>query len=79
MQRRRPTEDRNKVACGRANDLVDLFAGCREIIPGLGQIADRTVGLDQLELLFGIAGTGRDHRATQRPRRGVENEAAGVR
>ena len=40
-------------------------------------VADRAIGLDQLELLLGIAGAGRNHRAAQRPRRGVEDEAAG--
>ena len=40
-------------------------------------IGDRAEGLDELELLLGVAGPGRDDRAAERARGGIEDEAAG--
>jgi len=39
-------------------------------------IGRRAVGLDQVELLLGVAGAGRDHRAAERAGGGIEDEAA---
>ena len=64
--------DRGNVAPGACGGVEQDLQEIRR-----AAIADRAIGLDQLELLLGIAGAGRNHRAAQRPRRGVENEAAG--
>ncbi len=40
-------------------------------------VGRRSQVLDQVELLLGVAGSGRDHRATDRARAPVEDEAAG--
>ena len=64
--------DRGDVAAGAGGGVEQDLEEIRR-----AAVADRAIGLDQLELLLGIAGAGRNHRTAQRPRRGVEDEAAG--
>ena len=64
--------DRGDVAAGRGGGIEQDLQEVRR-----AAIADRPIGLDQLELRLGIAGAGRDHRAAERARGGIEDEAAG--
>ena len=63
--------DRGDIAAGAGRRIEQDFQEIRR-----AAIADRAIGLDQFELRFGIAGTGRDHRAAERARGGIEDEAA---
>src|SRR5581483_7506282 len=64
--------DRRDVAAGGSSGIEQDLQKVRR-----AAVADRTVGLDQLELLLGIAGPGGDDGAAECPRRGVEDETAG--
>ena len=63
--------DRGDIAAGAAGRVEQDLEEIRR-----AAVADRAIGLDQFELRLGIAGAGRDHRAAQRARRGIEDEAA---
>ncbi len=66
----------------RALDRGHIAAGARSRIEqdleeiGGSAITDRAIGLDQLELRVGVAGAGRNYRATQRTGRAIEDEAS---
>ena len=63
--------DRRDIAPGGRSRIEQDFEEIRR-----AAVADRAVGLDQLELRFGIAGPGRNDRAAERACGGIENEAA---
>src|SRR5229473_1476292 len=56
---------------------ISMIRSSLTTMPSRAAVAHRAIRFDQLELRFGIAGTGRNHRAAERARGGIEDEAAG--